>query len=243
MMRTGLALPPDSSESFVREVEENLRRDQVRDMARAYGKWAIGGVVLFLLLVAGVLYWKHYQDRKAEASVEQLVQTLTDAGQGRDSKAPAQLDELAKSNSDGVVAVARLTRAALALQHGDRATATRIYADIAADKSMAKPFRDLALVRGTALDFDSLKPADVVARLQPLAVPGNAFFGTAGELTGMALLAENRRGDAAQLFARIAADPTVPTSMRDRAVQVAGTLGVDASASLPGGLSPSAPAR
>ena len=241
-MRTGLALPPDSSETFVREVDENLRRDQLREMAQSYGKWLIAAVVLFLLGVAGILYWKDRQAKQSEQGVEQLVQTLTDIGAGKETAAPAQLDALAKSNSDGVEAVARLTRAALALQHGDRATASKIYAGLAADKGIAGPFRDLALVRGTAVDFDSLPPADVVARLQKLTEPGNPFFGSAGELTGMALLAQNRRGEAGQLFAKMAADPTVPVSLRERAVQIAGTLGVDASASLPGGFSP-APVR
>ena len=51
----------------------------------------------------------------------------------------------------------------------------------------------------------------------------------------MALIAKGQKPAAAQLFAKIAADKGVPDSLRARAVQVAGTLGVDASASLPTG--------
>lgn len=232
-MRTGLALPPDSSETFVREVGENLRRDQARDFARTYGKWVVAGVLLVLLAIGGFLYWKDRQVQSAERDVEQLVQTLTDVGAGKEAAASAELDTLAKSDSDGVEAVAKLTRAALALQRGDRAAASKIYAELAADKGIAQPFRDVALLRGTALDYDRLKPADVVARLQPLVVPGNAFYGSAGELTGMAMLAQNRRSEAARLFASIAADKSVPDTLRDRAVQIAGSLGIDASASVP----------
>ena len=36
-----LAQPPDISETFVREVDENLRRDQLRDFFKAYGSWLI----------------------------------------------------------------------------------------------------------------------------------------------------------------------------------------------------------
>ena len=241
-MRTGLALPPDSSENFAREVDENLRRDHMAELARSYGKWVVAAVVLFLIGVAGILYWKDRQTKQAEVGVEQLVQTLTDIGQGKDKVATTQLTDLSKSSSDGVSTVARLTSAALALQHGDRTGASKTYATIAADKNVAGPFRDLALLRGTALEYDTLKPAEVVSRLQPLTIPGNPFFGSAGELTGMALLAQNRRPEAAQLFAKIAADSTVPVSLRERAVQIAGSLGVDATASMPGGLSP-APVR
>jgi hypothetical protein len=50
----------------------------------------------------------------------------------------------------------------------------------------------------------------------------------------MAMLAKGDRAGAGQLFAKIAADPKVPQSIRARAVQIAGSLGVDATASLPG---------
>ena len=53
-------------------------------------------------------------------------------------------------------------------------------------------------------------------------------------MTALALMKQNKNAEAARLFAAIAADSQVPSSIRSRAVQVAGTLGVDASASLPG---------
>jgi hypothetical protein len=123
----------------------------------------------------------------------------------------------------------------LALQQGNRKLAATIYSEVAADTTLAKPFRDAALVRGTSLEYDSLKPDDIIARLQPIAEPGQPFFGSAGEMVGMALIAKGQKPAAAQLFAKIAADKGVPESLRSRAVQVAGSLGLDASASLPTG--------
>jgi len=233
-----LALPPDTAESFVREVDENLRRDQMAARAKRFGGVAITAVVLFLVAVAGFLYWQDRQRKAAEAATEQLTLTLQDVGANRMAAAPAQLDALRQSDSDGVKATSGLSRAALALQQGNRKLATTIYAELAADEELAKPFRDLALVRGTALEYDSLKPDAVIARLQPLAEPGQPFFGSAGEMVGMALIAKGQKPAAAQLFAKIAADRAVPESLRTRAVQVAGSLGFDASASLPTGSTP-----
>jgi len=68
----------------------------------------------------------------------------------------------------------------------------------------------------------------VVARLKPLAVPGNAWFGSAGELVGAAYLKQGRPELAGPLFAQIAKDKTVPETLRARARQLAGVLGVDA---------------
>lgn len=230
-----MALPPDTADSFVREVDENLRRDQMAERAKRYGGVVVGAVLLFLLAVAAYLYWQDRQRKQAEAGTEQLTLAIQDIVSDRMTSAPAKLDALRQSDVEGVKAVSALTRAAVALQQGNRKLASAIYAEIAADKALAQPYRDVALVRGTALDFDTLKPDEVIARLQPLAVAGEPFFGSAGEMIGMALLAKGQRPAAAQLFAKIAADKGVPDSLRARAVQVAGTLGVDASASLPTG--------
>ncbi|HEY0164966.1 MAG TPA: hypothetical protein VGB39_06300, partial [Sphingomicrobium sp.] len=91
----------------------------------------------------------------------------------------------------------------------------------------------LGLIRATTMEFDTIRPEQVIARLQPLAKPGNAWFGSAGELTAMALIKQGKKTEAGRLFAAIAADRQVPESIRARAVQIAGTLGVDASASMP----------
>ena len=81
---------------------------------------------------------------------------------------------------------------------------------------------------GTAIEFDTIKPEEVVARLQPLAKPGNPWFGSAGEMVAISYLKLNKPRDAARIFAAMAKDQQVPESIRSRAVQMAGSLGVDA---------------
>lgn len=230
-----MALPPDTAESFAREVDENLRRDQAAEAAKRYGGWVAGAVILFLAAVGGYLFWKNYQAKQAATGVEQLTTVLQDVSEGRMAAAPARLDALRSADAPAVKAAAGLSRAALAIQQGDRKTAATIYAALAADKKLPTPYRDLATVRGTGIEFDAIGPDAVIARLQALAEPGQPFFGSAGEMLGMALIAKGQRAAAARLFAQIAADKGVPASLRSRAVQVAGTLGVDASASLPSG--------
>ena len=56
-----MAQPPDVGETFLREVDENLRRDQMRDFFKAYGNWLIAGVVLFLAASGGLIWWRQHQ--------------------------------------------------------------------------------------------------------------------------------------------------------------------------------------
>jgi hypothetical protein len=129
-----------------------------------------------------------------------------------------------------VRASAQFTRAALALQQNDVKLATATYKSIANDDSLPDPYRHAALIRQTALEFDQLQPQEVIARLEPLAKPGEPWFGSAGEMTALAMIKQGRSKEAGQLYAAIAKDSGVPESIRARAVQVAASLGADAGA-------------
>jgi hypothetical protein len=228
-----LAQPPDITDTFVREVDENLRRDRMNELAKKYSGWITAVLILFLGAVGGFIYWQNHRVEQSGKQVEQLSQVFADVGSGKTSAAPKQLDELANSGSKAVRASALFTRAALALQQNDVKLATAKYREIAGDDGLPKPYRDAALIRQTALEFDSLKPEEVIARLRPLAEPGNPWFGSAGEMTAMALIKQGKKGEAGQLFARIARDKQVPETLRARSVQIASTLGVDASSAFP----------
>jgi len=68
----------------------------------------------------------------------------------------------------------------------------------------------------------------VVDRLKPLAVPGNPWFGSAGEMVALSYLNMKKSDLAGPLFAQLAKDETVPPTIRSRALQMAGVEGVDA---------------
>ena len=233
-MRFNLAVSPDSSsEAFLREVDENLRRDQAQAFAKRYGVIIAGGILLFLAAIGGFIYWQDRQSKIAGADSETLSAALTDISASRTATVGPTLDRLTNSPSEGIATEARLAQASVALAGGNRASAIALYRSIADDKGLAAPFRDLASLRLVTLEFDSIKPEAAIARLEPLAKPGNPWFGSAGELTAMAMLKQGRKAEAGRLFATIAADNQVPNTIRSRAVQIAGTLGVDATASLP----------
>jgi hypothetical protein len=229
-----LALTPDTpNEAFLREVDENLRRDQLEGFAKTYGKWLVAAVVIFLIAVAGWLYWQNRQQEKAAEQSEELMAAYNDIGSGKVEEAKKKLQPLETADNEIVRSLALLTEAAIALDSNDRATAIAKYRTLSGDDGLPEPYRNLALIRATSLEFDSLKPEEVVARLEPLAKPGNPWFGTAGELTAMAYIKQGQKERAGRLFASIAADRQVPETIRTRSVQIAGTLGVDASAAMP----------
>jgi hypothetical protein len=147
--------------------------------------------------------------------------------------APAQLETLSNSGSTAIRASALFARAALAIEQNDTKLAIAKYREVAGDDGLPTAYRDAAVVRQTALEFDALTPDQVVARLKPYAKPDNPWFGSAGEMTAMALIKQGKKLEAGRLFAAIANDKQVPDELRARSVQIAGTLGVDASGAMP----------
>jgi hypothetical protein len=224
-----LALPPDAStEVFMREVDDEVRRDRATEFWKRWGVLLGVAVLLALAAFGGYLYWQHRQVQAAGAEGEQLQSAFDQLAQNQVKQAEPKIAALAKSDNGAYRALAQFTQADILLQRQDLRGAAQRFAAVAGDAAIAQPFRDLALVRQTAAEFDTLRPQVVVERMRPLAVPGGAYLGSAGEMLAVAQLRLGQRAAAGQMFTTISSDTTVPESIRQRAVQMAGVLSVGA---------------
>ena len=213
---------------FMREVDDAVRQDQALTAAKRFG------IPLAIILAVGLagfggwLWWKDSRESAMEQQSEELVRAIDQIGAGNLDTAGKSLSQVAESD-DGMAAVAaQMLQGGIAEQAGDKAKAAKTFSAIASDASVPQPYRDLALIRQVSASFDTMAPEDVIAKLKPLAVPGNPWFGTAGELVGLDYMKQGKKDLAGPLFAAIAKDEEVPASLRARTRQMAGLLGVDA---------------
>jgi len=221
-----LALRPEEGETFLREVDEELRRDQMNRFVRRYG-WAI--IAAFLVVMAGIGGWIWWQGHQREAVAQQgetLAAALDSLEAGNRNAAAPKIAELEQSDIPGYRAAALFARANSQTSAGNAPAAIATLRGIAANQDFDEVYRQAALIRQTQLEFDSLPPQQVVQRLRPLARPGSAWLGSAGEMLGIAYLKLHRPDLAGPVFGAIGRDQNVPDSIRTRAVQMAGSLGV-----------------
>ena len=184
-----MAQPPDISETFLREVDENLRRDQLRDFLQEL--WQLADRAA-----------SSCSSPRAAASSGGSSTRCSGRRAGRAARASLQGHRRRQAATRSPQAARRSWPRAAArrsaprpcspaprsrLQQNDTKLAIAKYREIAGDSGLPQPYRDAALIRQTALEFDQLQPQEVIARLQPLAKPGNPWFGTAGEMTALAL--------------------------------------------------------
>ncbi|MEL7199228.1 MAG: tetratricopeptide repeat protein [Pseudomonadota bacterium] len=222
------ATPSAEDEVIIREIDEAVRKDDATEFVQKYGL-AIGGVIAVLLLaLGGYLFWDSQKESELEGQSEALVGALDSVQSGDFAGADDKLTPLLSSEQAGVRTAARLLQAGTALEQDDVAKAAELYGVVAADAEAPQALRDLALIREVSATFDDSKPADVIEKLKGLARPGNAFFGSAAELTAIAHLEAGNNAEAGALFAQIAKDEELPETLRSRARQMAGLLGVDA---------------
>jgi len=228
-------LPPSAPEAsaedevLIREIDEAVREDAVLDFLRNHGVKLLGGITVLIAGLGGYLLWVSNREGALEAQSETLIAALDYADQ-RDFKTASEKAAplIADASSPGARAAARFVQAGAALEQGETAKATELFQAIANDADALPALRDLARVREVSTNFDTMKPADVIARLGDLAKPGNPWFGSAGELVAMAHLESGNRAEAGKLFAEIAKDEEQAETLRSRSRQMAGLLGVDA---------------
>jgi hypothetical protein len=227
-----LALTPTdkragSDEAFLREVDDAVRASDLTGFWKRYGRWLVVALIAGLLAFGGWILYKQQQQAAADRQSEEFVDAMDKLRAGQEKEARAKLATLAKADQPGYRAMAQMVEANLLGEDGKTKEAIAIYAKVAGDSSLPQTFRDLALIRQTSAEFDTLPPQTVIDRLKPLATAGNPWFGSAGELTAISYMKLGKDNLAGPIFAQIAKQDGLPQTMRSRAQQMAGALGVD----------------
>lgn len=204
-------------ESFMSEVETDLRDEAINNIWKKYSAHIIGVAVV---LVAGVfgyqLYNGYVEDRR-----EQMALTYADAADAVDSgdfdDALAKLAAIDNISGEGYSAVARLAEASVLIDQDRAAEALAIYETLASDSGADPVFRDLAVVLKVMHSMDAADPGPLEAELAPLSGPGQPFRHSALELSALLAAKQGARDRAQEYLAEILDDPSAPQSLMSRA--------------------------
>lgn len=226
-----MATRPPANAALLQEVDEAVRKEELNAIARRYGAIIVAVLVAGLLAFGGYLFWQDRQRAAAGEQAEALVAAFDKLKSGQPKAAETALGKIAADGPAAYRAAASIQLANMKSETGDIKAAATLLGKLAQDESVDPALRDLALVRQTALEFDSIKPELVIARMAPILArkdPVSAWFPSAAELTAVAHYHAGRFKQAGELYARIAQTKDIPGPLQSRAVQMAGMLGVDA---------------
>jgi len=210
----------DEGSNFVvdifQEVDEEVRREQLKKLWDRYGNLLIAVCVL---IVAGIGAWRGYdywQAKKAAETGVAFEQAAILAETGKHKEAEAAFAKIAAEGTTGYRVLARL-REAGEMAQTDKNAAIQAYDALAADKSIGPVMQDLAAVRAGYLMVDTAPYSQMAAKLEPLAAQDRMFRHSARELLALSAWKAGDTSAARKWTGMMMADPATPSGTRSRA--------------------------
>src|SRR5690606_32565996 len=130
-----------ADDSFIREVNEELRSDRMKSVWRRFGPLIIGAAVAIVLGTAGTVGYQHWVESKASASGDKFVASLGLAVGVESEQALVALDELAETGYGSCRGLARRRADTVLAEKGDPKAAIAAFDAIAAVNSVHSPLR------------------------------------------------------------------------------------------------------
>ena len=213
-----------SDDSFIREVNEEMRRDKASALWDRFGPMAIAVAVLVVVATSLFVAWEYWTQSRAGRDGDAFSQALSLAEQGKSDEAIAALTKLEADGHGAYPMLARMRSATALAEKGDNEAAVAAFDAVAADHAAPDSVRDMARVRAALLLVDQGTYADVSARVEQLAADTHALRHSARESLGLSAWKEGKRADALKLFDQIIADDQAPRNVRERATIMAGLI-------------------
>jgi hypothetical protein len=214
------------------EVEEDLRAERAEKLLKKYAWLLIVAAVAIVGAAAGWQLWNRHQNQQDAAAAARYVaiQDALDQPATKQSAAArpgqiATLERLAATAPEGYRTLARLRAAGLKADAGDQPGAVALWNTVAADSNADPLLRDLASLLATGRELDHGDPAQLEARLKPLAEPGNPWSALAQEQLAMLDLRQGRVDDARKKLQVLSFGLDAPSGLRARASALLTGLG------------------
>ena len=205
-----------SSDTLIREVDEELRRDRLRKLWRQFGPWVIAAAVAVVLGVAGYEFWINWQKSQAAQSSDRFYEATTLAS-GKDADAAKKaLDDIIAQGSGGYPMLARFREAALLSQQGKIDEAVAAYDTLAGSADNVR-VRELALVLASYALADKGDVTGVQQRISTVNTPTDPLRNAAREALGLAQYKAGKLDDALATFGSILSDQLANQDVQQRA--------------------------
>ncbi|MEM7215596.1 MAG: tetratricopeptide repeat protein [Pseudomonadota bacterium] len=206
-----------SDDSFIREVDEDLRNQQFKDFWGKYKWLLICGAVAIVAATAGYRGWDYYTQKVAGESGDRFIQAIELSNEGNHAEAIEVLEQLGKDGVGEYPALASIRLAAEYAKQGDVDKAVSAFDQIAGDISFDETLRNVARLRAGLLLVDHGSYDEVVSRLQTMANTGQPFRHSSREGLGLSAWKHRKFEDAHRWFTAVAEDAEAPGGIRSRA--------------------------
>ncbi|AEG07864.1 tetratricopeptide repeat protein (plasmid) [Sinorhizobium meliloti] len=207
----------NQDDSFIREVNDELRSDQMKAVWTRFGGIIIGIAVLIVLGTVGKVGYDYWQEASSSQSGDTFLAALNLARENKSDEALAALTELEKDGYGSYPVLAQLRVATLQAQKGETDSAVAAFSGIGRDTRIPAALRDAARLRAAYLLIDAGTYEQVSSEVEQLAVPQNAMRHSAREALGLSAYKAGDYAKAKSWFQQIVDDAQSPRGIMNRA--------------------------
>jgi hypothetical protein len=201
---------------FIEEVDEQLRSDRYRALARRYAPWFLAALVATVIGWLGVWGYNTWQARNVGRASVAYDKALVSLAQGDQTGAYTGFEALGKSGPAGYRSLALMQQGNMRLAAGKDAEAAVLF-DAAAKAAPNAIFRDLERLRAAQALVDTAPYPQIQARLADLIGDKKPFDLEAREALAMAKLMAGKTKEARGDFNALTLTLGVGDAMRGRA--------------------------
>lgn len=206
-----------SDDSFIREVNEEMRRAQAQAIWDRFGPATIVLAILIVLGTAIYVAYDYWDRSRANASGDKFSQALLLANQNKSDEAIAALKDLEDAGYGAYPILARMRTATELVDKADFKGAVAGFDAVAADTAIPMAIRDMARLRAAFVLVDNGSVDEVSTRVQPMLEDTNPLRHSAREALALADWKAGKAADALKLFDQIGQDEAAPRNTRERA--------------------------
>ena len=210
-----------NTDSFIEEVNEEVRRDRLYGYLRRYGWIAI----LAVILIVGGAAWSEYRKAQTRAQAEALGDAMLSALAENDSTNRVTALAAIEAGAPSSAAVLRLMTAAEQSDAGDTAASIETLNAVALDGELPEIYRQIAQFKSLTLQGDTTPVADRRQALEAMAQPGNVLRLLATEQLALIDIDEGDADAAIARYQAIISDAETTSDLQQRARQVIVALG------------------
>ena len=204
------------SEPLEDEVNEELRRQQLKSIWDRFGVYIIGFAILIILSVGGNEIINHLNNRLSQRESNAFDNALNLIENGNDSVGLDQLIKLTKGKT-GYKGLALFRLSSESLTNGNYQEAVSYLKKASLDKTLTNNLRVFAKIKAGLILVDNGSFSEVDVLLKEVIESGGPFSFHAKEILALALIKNGRDLEAQEIFQEIANDASAPPVLARRA--------------------------
>ena len=208
------------NDSFIREVNDELRSEQVKAVWLRFGGILVALVILIVIGTIGKVAYNYWRETSASASGDAFLAALTLAKDNKTDDALAAFQTLEADGYGAYPVLAQMRAATLQAQKGNTDAAIAAFKAISTNDAIVQPMRDAAKIRAAYLLVDTGTYEQVLAEVETLAVDGNGLRSSAREALGLAAYKAGDKTKAKDWLQQIVDDSQAPRGVANRARMV-----------------------